>query len=221
MTPHRAAPRRAAQNSPATGAATGASAPPRIALIAAVAANGVIGAGNKLPWRLPEDLKRFRALTLGHAVIMGRKTWESLPRALPGRQNIVVTRQHGYAAAGADTASSFAAALGCVRLPEPVFCIGGGEIYRAALPFATTLHLTEIAREFRRRRAVSAVRPQRLAGDRARSPPAGPAGRIRLRVRHLRARISRGLTPGRGNVSATSACAVRAARRVPSAAACR
>ncbi len=148
MTPHRAAPRRAAQNSPATGAATGASPPPGIALIAAVAANGVIGAGDKLPWRLPEDLKRFRALTLGHAVIMGRKTWESLPRALPDRQNIVVTRQHCYAAAGADTASSFAAALGCVRLPEPVFCIGGGEIYRAALPFATTLHLTEIARSF-------------------------------------------------------------------------
>ena len=94
------------------------------------------------------DLKRFRALTLGHAVIMGRKTWESLPRALPGRQNIVVTRQRGYAAAGADAAPSFSAALDCVRMPEPVFCIGGAEIYRAALPFATTLHLTEIARAF-------------------------------------------------------------------------
>jgi len=128
--------------------ATGAPAPPRIALIAAVAANGVIGADNRLPWRLPEDLERFRALTLGHAVIMGRKTWESLPRALPGRQNIVVTRQRGYVAAGADAAPSFAAALECVRMPEPVFCIGGGEIYRAALPFATTLHLTEIARAF-------------------------------------------------------------------------
>ena len=128
--------------------ATGAPAPPRIALIAAVAANGVIGADNRLPWQLPEDLKRFRALTMGHAVIMGRKTWESLPRALPGRQNIVVSRQHGYTAAGASAASSFVAALDCVRMPEPVFCIGGGEIYRAALPFATTLHLTEIARDF-------------------------------------------------------------------------
>ena len=148
MTPHRATPRRAAQNSPAAGTTTGTPAPPRIVLIAAVAANGVIGANNRLPWRLPEDLKRFRALTLGRAVIMGRKTWESLPRALPGRQNIVVTRQHGYAAAGADAVASFAAALECVRMPEPVFCIGGGEIYRAALPFATTLHLTEIARAF-------------------------------------------------------------------------
>ena len=90
--------------------ATGAPAPPRIALIAAVAANGVIGADNRLPWRLPEDLERFRALTMGHAVIMGRKTWESLPRALPGRQNIVVSRQHGYTATGASAASSFVAA---------------------------------------------------------------------------------------------------------------
>jgi dihydrofolate reductase len=117
-------------------------------LIAAVAANGVIGADNRLPWRLPEDLKRFRALTTGHAVIMGRKTWESLPHALPQRQNIVVTRQSDYLAEGAEIAHSFAEALALVRLPGAVFCIGGGEIYRAALPFATTLYLTEIARDF-------------------------------------------------------------------------
>ncbi len=119
-----------------------------VALIAAVAANGVIGADNRLPWRLPDDLKRFRALTTGHAVIMGRKTWESLPRALPDRQNIVVTRQRDFVAAGAEVAHSFEDALGRVRLPAPVFCIGGGELYRAALPFATTLHMTEIARAF-------------------------------------------------------------------------
>ena len=119
-----------------------------VALIAAVAANGVIGAGNRLPWRLPEDLKRFRSLTTGHAVIMGRKTWESLPHALPDRQNIVVTRQRDFIAAGAEVAHSFAEALARVRLPRPVFCIGGGELYRTALPFATTLHMTEIAREF-------------------------------------------------------------------------
>ena len=119
-----------------------------VALIAAVAANGVIGADNRLPWRLPEDLKRFRALTTGHALIMGRKTWESLPRALPDRQNIVVTRQRDFVAAGAEVVHSFADALGRVRLPAPVFCIGGGELYRTALPFATTLHITEIARAF-------------------------------------------------------------------------
>jgi dihydrofolate reductase len=129
---------------------TGPSARPRpgVALIAAVAANGVIGVGNRLPWRLPEDLKRFRGLTVGHAVIMGRKTWESLPRALPERQNIVVTRQRDYAAAGGEVADSFVSALGRVLLPEPAFCIGGGELYLAALPYATTLHLTEIVRDF-------------------------------------------------------------------------
>ena len=89
MTPHRSAPTR----NPQITAAKSAAPSPAVALIAAVAANGVIGADNRLPWRLAEDLKRFRALTVGHAVIMGRKTWESLPRALPERQNIVVTRQ--------------------------------------------------------------------------------------------------------------------------------
>jgi dihydrofolate reductase len=119
-----------------------------LVLIAAVAANGVIGTDNRLPWRLADDLRRFRALTTGHTVIMGRRTWESLPRALPGRQNIVVTRRKGYAAPGADVASSLDEALGRVRMPFPVFCIGGGELYRAALPRATTLELTEIARDF-------------------------------------------------------------------------
>ncbi len=122
--------------------------PPRVALIAAVAANRIIGAGNRIPWRLADDLRRFRALTVGHAVIMGRKTWESLPRALPDRQNIVVTRQRRYAAESADIAGSFDEALSLVRLPEPVFCIGGGELYRTAMPRASTLHVTEIARIF-------------------------------------------------------------------------
>ena len=131
----------------AEGAAA-ASTPAPLVLIAAMAANGVIGAGNRMPWHLPEDLKRFRALTFGHAVIMGRKTWESLARALPQRQNIVVTRDPRYAAAGAETAPTLDHALALVRLPAPVFCIGGGEIYRAALDRASTLHLTEIDRDF-------------------------------------------------------------------------
>lgn len=122
--------------------------PPALALIAAVARNGVIGAGNALPWRLPADLKHFRALTTGHAVIMGRRTWESLPHALPGRQNIVVTRTRGRACAGAETAASLADALARVRMPAPAFCIGGGELYAAALARADALHLTEIDRDF-------------------------------------------------------------------------
>ncbi len=125
-------------------AAAADAAPPALVLIAAVARNGVIGAANALPWRLPGDMRRFRALTTGHAVIMGRRTWESLPRALPDRQNIVLSGRDGLVAAGADVVSSFAAALACVRLPPPVFCIGGGEIYALALPHADALFLTEI-----------------------------------------------------------------------------
>jgi dihydrofolate reductase len=136
------------ENSPAPPASHDAATDAPVVLVAAVASNGVIGAGNGLPWRLADDLRRFKALTMGHAVIMGRRTWETLPRALPGRQNIVVTRQHGYAAAGAETASTFDEALARVRLPGPAFCIGGGEIYREALPRATRLDLTEIARDF-------------------------------------------------------------------------
>lgn len=121
---------------------------PRIYLIAAVAANGIIGAEGKLPWYLPEDLKHFKNLTLGHPVIMGRRTWESLGRPLPGRDNIVVTRQPGYAANGAAVAASLAAALAlCAR--EPVaYVIGGSELYAAALPLADGLAMTEIHRDY-------------------------------------------------------------------------
>ena len=148
MTPHPAALTRIAQNSPPSAKGASTRQARCVALIAAVGANGVIGVGNRLPWRLSDDMKRFRALTTGHTVIMGRKTWESLPRALPDRQNIVVTRQTGYAAVGAETARSFPDAVVRARLPEPVFCIGGGELYLAALPYATRLYLTEIARDF-------------------------------------------------------------------------
>src|SRR3954465_10415157 len=84
---------------------------PKIYLVAAVASNGVIGKDGHLPWHLPEDLKHFKRLTLGHPIIMGRRTWESLPGALPGRDNIVVTRQAGYEAAGAAVAGSLEGAL--------------------------------------------------------------------------------------------------------------
>ena len=119
-----------------------------LALIAAVARNGVIGGGNALPWRLPADLKHFRALTTGHSVIMGRKTWESIGRPLPGRQNIVVTRQADYAANGAIVKSSLDEALRAATMPDPVFCIGGGELYALAMPRATTFHCTQIDRDF-------------------------------------------------------------------------
>jgi dihydrofolate reductase len=119
-----------------------------LALVFAVARNGTIGVEGRLPWRLPDDLRRFRELTLGHAVIMGRRTWDSLPRALPQRQNIVVTRDRSFRANGADIVHSLPEALERVALPAPVFCIGGAELYRLALPHADRLYLTEIARDF-------------------------------------------------------------------------
>lgn len=117
---------------------------PRIALIAAVAANRVIGRDNALPWRLRDDLKRFKALTLGHPVIMGRKTWDSLGKPLPGRRNIVVTRQTGLVLDGAEVASSLESALACCADADPVFVIGGAQLYTLALPLAALLYLTEV-----------------------------------------------------------------------------
>lgn len=122
----------------------------KLSLIAAVARNGVIGRDNKLPWHLPNDLKYFKAVTLGKPVIMGRKTWESLGRPLPGRTNIVITRQPGYAPAGAKTVASLDAALALaeqVALIDGVdecVVIGGAEIYAQALPRCDRLYLTEV-----------------------------------------------------------------------------
>jgi len=120
----------------------------QVALIAAVARNGVIGLHGRLPWRLPDDLKRFRALTTAHAIVMGRKTWDSIGRPLPERQNIVVTRRRDFTAPGATVAHSLPAAIDLATLPSPVFVIGGETIYRDALPLADLLFLTEIDREF-------------------------------------------------------------------------
>ncbi|MFZ1908069.1 MAG: dihydrofolate reductase [Burkholderiales bacterium] len=120
----------------------------RVHLVAAVASNGVIGAWGKLPWHLPEDLQHFKALTYGHPVIMGRRTWESLGKPLPGRDNIVVTRSEGFETRGASVASSFDAALALCAGSPVVFVIGGGELYAEALPDADVLLLTEIQRDY-------------------------------------------------------------------------
>jgi dihydrofolate reductase len=120
----------------------------RIYLVAAVAANGIIGKDGQLPWHLPEDLKHFKRVTMGHPVIMGRKTWESLKGPLPGRENIVVTRRAGYEAPGAAVASSLEAAL-ALCAGESVACVIGGEqIFRESLPIASGLIMTEIKQDF-------------------------------------------------------------------------
>lgn len=118
-----------------------------ISLILARADNGVIGANGALPWRLPEDMRRFKALTMGKPCIMGRKTWDSLPKKpLPGRANIVVTRDPSFAAAGAVVAHSFEEALAKARNENPaeIMVIGGADIFAAALPLASRIYLTEI-----------------------------------------------------------------------------
>ena len=120
----------------------------RIYLIAAVAQNGIIGAGGVLPWHLPEDLKHFRNVTLGHPVIMGRRTWESLGKPLPGRENIVISRRPGFEAPGASVAASPAAAVALCAGEPVAFVIGGAEIYAAALPLADGLVLTELDRDY-------------------------------------------------------------------------
>ncbi|MEV0173511.1 dihydrofolate reductase [Streptomyces sp. NPDC050803] len=124
-----------------------------VGLIWAQSLDGVIGAGNAIPWRLPEDMAHFKATTLGHPVVMGRRTWDSLParfRPLAGRRNIVVTRNPRWAAEGAERAGSVTEALELAAEPPEtaalgaVWVIGGGEIYRAAMEHATALSVTEV-----------------------------------------------------------------------------
>ena len=120
---------------------------PRLVLIAAHAHGRAIGIDNRLPWHLPEDLAHFRRQTTGCAVIMGRKTWDSLPakfRPLPGRRNVVLTRQAGWSAPGAEVAGSVEEALARLADLPKVFVIGGEQVYRTALPLADELVLTEL-----------------------------------------------------------------------------
>lgn len=122
-----------------------------INMIFARSANGVIGNNNTLPWHLPEDLAHFKKLTLGCPVIMGRKTWESLPprfRPLPGRTNVVITRQTDWQAAGAQSAGSLTDALAICEAASDVWIIGGAQIYAQAEPLASRIEVTQIDKYF-------------------------------------------------------------------------
>jgi dihydrofolate reductase len=110
--------------------------------------NRVIGLGNKLPWHMPADLKRFKAVTMGKPLIMGRKTWESIGRPLPGRRNIVVTRDASYRAEGAEIVYSLDEAIDLTRPVEEIFVIGGADLFAQALPRADRLYLTIIEHAF-------------------------------------------------------------------------
>jgi len=119
-----------------------------LSLIVAVARNRVIGANNALPWHLPEDLKRFRALTTGHHIIMGRKTYESLNRLLPGRTTVIVTRNPDYRVDGALIADSLQSAIAQSAGDSEVFLIGGAELYKDGIKHANKLYITEINADF-------------------------------------------------------------------------
>jgi dihydrofolate reductase len=120
----------------------------KVYLLAAVAANGVIGKDGHLPWHLPEDLRHFKRLTLGHPIIMGRRTWESLRGPLPGRDNIVITHRPGYEAPGAAVANSLEAALALCAGEPVAFVIGGQGLFAESLPMAAGLVMTEIYKDF-------------------------------------------------------------------------
>lgn len=121
---------------------------PRLSIIAAMAKNRVIGIANTLPWRLPEDLKHFKALTLGHHILMGRKTWESLPGKLPGRTSVVITRSRELRAPGCIVVNSIEGAIAACSGDDEIFFIGGAELYRQALDVADRIYLTEIKADF-------------------------------------------------------------------------
>jgi dihydrofolate reductase len=117
---------------------------PEVVLVAAVARNGVIGRDNDLPWRLPEDLRRFKALTMGKVLVMGRRTFESIGRALPGRRTVVITRDPDWSAPDVRTVGSLAHALAVAGSDAEVIVAGGGQVYADALPGADRLEITHV-----------------------------------------------------------------------------
>ncbi len=121
---------------------------PLVSVVAALARNSVIGVNNTLPWRLPEDIKHFKALTLGHHLIMGRKTYESIGRPLPGRTTVIVTRDPAYRAEGCLVATSIDAAIDACGDDPELFCVGGAQLYAQVLPRADLLYLTEIQADY-------------------------------------------------------------------------
>lgn len=121
---------------------------PRLNVIVAMARNRVIGVRNTLPWRLSEDLKHFKALTMGHHIIMGRKTYESIGKPLPGRTTVIVTRDPGYRVEGCLTAHSIDAAVAACGDDPEVFFVGGAELYAQVLPRVDRLYITEIQAEY-------------------------------------------------------------------------
>ncbi|WP_308102809.1 MULTISPECIES: dihydrofolate reductase [unclassified Nocardia] len=155
-----------------------------VALIWAQTEDGVIGSGNTIPWRIPEDMAGFKEATMGHPVVMGRRTWDSLPprfRPLAGRRNIVVTRQPQWSAEGAERAGSITEALELAG-GDTVWIAGGGEIYRAAMPFATMLRVTEVDAKIPGDAYAPVIGPEWVAD--APEPWRESTGGLRFRIRN-------------------------------------
>ncbi len=150
----------------------------RLTLIAARARNGVIGRNNQMPWKIPGEQAYFKRMTMGHPIVMGRKTWESIGRPLPGRRNIVITRDRAYSAIGADVVGSLDDALSLAGDADEIFVIGGGQLYAEAMPRASRLMLTEIDADFdgdtfmprARSHAMARNKPRRSSARRAIEP---------------------------------------------------
>lgn len=119
-----------------------------LSIIVAMAKNRAIGRDNKLLWHISADLRRFKAITSGHTIIMGRRTYESLGRPLPNRRNIVVSRNPNFVAPGCIVVASLSAAFGLCEADDEVFVIGGGQLYEQALPFAQRLYITQVHADF-------------------------------------------------------------------------
>lgn len=119
-----------------------------LVFVLAVSRNGIIGKNGKVPWHIPEDLKHFKAMTIGHAIVMGRKTYEETGRPLPNRRNIVISRDPNFSAPGCEVVTSLEEGIALARTTDPEPRVGGGaEIYRLALPLVTRIYLTEIDRD--------------------------------------------------------------------------
>ncbi|WP_067672138.1 dihydrofolate reductase [Nocardia miyunensis] len=155
----------------------------QIGLIWAQSRNGVIGRDNTIPWHIPEDMAHFRKVTGGYPVVMGRRTWDSLPerfRPLPGRRNIVLTRQPDWSAAGAERTDSLEQALRASGA-DPLWVMGGSEIYRAAMEYATDLMVTEVDAEIDGDAYAPVIGPEWIAQD---GPWAQSSTGLRFRIRH-------------------------------------
>lgn len=171
----------------------------QLTLIAAVARNGVIGRDNALPWHLPEDLQHFKRCTLGKPLLMGRRTWESIGRPLPNRRSVVLTRQAGWRATGAETAGSLAEALALTADAPEVCIIGGTCLFAEALPSADQLLLTEIDADFDGD-SVFPHWPREAFDELSREPHQSTAGWRYAFVRYQakpRGRLTRELSAGR------------------------